>query len=57
LFFSFASEYIRNVHENQEEPKLNGTNQLLFYAYGINLPGKNISMIHKNTAALLVTSN
>jgi hypothetical protein len=38
LFFNFALEYsIRNVHESQMGLILNGTLQLLAYAYDVNV--------------------
>jgi hypothetical protein len=42
LLFNSALEYaIRKLRENQVRLKLNGTNQLLTYAYDVNLLGDN----------------
>jgi hypothetical protein len=56
VLFYFAVEYaITNVHENHMELKLNGANQVLVYAYDVNLLGDNIDSIKKNTDALTDT--
>jgi hypothetical protein len=47
---------IRRIQENQEGPKLNGSHQLLAYTNDINIVGKNIDTINKNTEALLNAS-
>jgi hypothetical protein len=46
LFFNFSLEYaIKEVQENQVNLELNGTHQLLGYAYDINLLADSINTI------------
>jgi hypothetical protein len=59
LLFNFAVQYsTRKAQENKEglEINTNGTHQLLGYADDVNLLGKNIKIIKKNTEALLDVS-
>ena len=50
LLFNFTLEYvIRRVQENQD-----GTHQLMVYADDVNIMGRSISTIGKNTEALVV---
>jgi hypothetical protein len=56
LFLSFALEFtIRKIQENRDGLELNGTHQLLVYADDVDLLSGNISIIKRNTVALLNT--
>jgi hypothetical protein len=55
LLFNFALHYaIRRVQVNQDDLKLNGTHQLWAYADDVNILGRSLDTIKKNTEALLV---
>ena len=57
LLFNFAWQYaIRRVQVNQVGLKLNGTHQLLVYADDVNIMGRCLHTIQKNTEAFVVTS-
>jgi hypothetical protein len=57
LLFNFALEYaIRRVLANEEDLKLNGTHYLLVYADDVNILGRSVHAIKKNTKALVVAS-
>jgi hypothetical protein len=57
LLFNFALEYtIRNVQENQVGLELNGIHQYVANADYVNLLGKNIDTMKKNTETLIDAS-
>jgi hypothetical protein len=57
LLFNFVLGYaIRRVQANQDGLKLNGTHQLLVYDDDVNILGRSMHSIKKNTEALVVTS-
>ena len=57
LLFNSASEHaIRRVQANKDGFKLNGIHQLLVYAEDINILGRSIHTIQKNSGALVVAS-
>jgi hypothetical protein len=57
LLFNLALEYaITKIKENQVGLKLNGTHQLLAYTDNVNLLGRNINTIKKNTETLIDAS-
>ena len=57
LLFNFALEYtIRRVQVNQDGLKLNGTHQLLAYAYDVNILGGSIYTLKENAEALVAAT-
>jgi hypothetical protein len=57
LLFNFVLERdIRRVPVNKDGLKLNGKHQLLVYADGVNILGRNILPVKKHNEALVVAS-
>jgi hypothetical protein len=57
LLFNFSLVcVIRRVQVNQDGLKLNGTHQRLVFADDVNILGRSIHTIRKNTEALIVAS-
>jgi len=57
LLFIFALVHvIRRVQVNQDALKLNGTHQLLVYADDVNILGRRLRTVKKNTKPLVVAS-
>jgi len=57
LLFNFDLEHaIRKVQVNQDGLKLNGTRQLLVYAYDVRILGGSLHTIKKNTEALVAAN-
>jgi len=57
LLFNFALGYgFSRVQLNQDGLKLNGTHQLLVYTDDVNILGRSVHTIKKNTKSLLVSS-
>ena len=57
MVFSFALEYAtRRVQVNHDDLKVNGTHQLLVYAFDINILGRSVHVRMNNTEALVVDS-
>jgi hypothetical protein len=57
LLFNFTLQFaIRRVQVNQDSLKLNDTHQLVVYVADVNILGRSIHTIKKNTITLLVAS-
>ena len=57
LLVNFALEYaIRKIQAKQDGLKLNGTHQILVYANNINMLGRSVHTIKKNTNTVVVHS-
>ena len=56
-FFNFALEYaIRMVQVNRDGLQFNGTHQVLVYADDVNILGRSVRILMKNSGALVVAS-
>ena len=57
LLLNFALDYtIRRVHVNQDDLKFNSTYQLLVHAKDVNILGRSVYTVEKNTETLVVAS-
>jgi hypothetical protein len=57
LLFNFALEYaIRRLQVNQDGLKVNGTHQLLVYVGEVNMLGRSVHAVKKNTEALVAAT-
>jgi hypothetical protein len=57
LLLNFSLDYaIRRVHVNQDDLKFNGTHQILVYADDVNILGRSVHTVEKNTETLVVAS-
>jgi hypothetical protein len=57
FFFISAIEYaIRRVHVYQDGLELNGTHQILVYADDVNILGRSVHTMKKNTGVLIFAS-
>jgi len=57
MLFNFALEYaIRRVQVNQDDLKLNGTDQLLVYADDVNILGGSIHTVKENAESLVAAT-
>jgi len=57
MLFNFALEYaIRRVQVNQDGLKLNGTHQLLAYAYDVNILGVSIYTLKENAETVVAAT-
>ena len=57
MLFNFALEYaIRRVQVNRDGLKLNGTHQLLAYAYDVNTLGGSIHTVKENKEPLVAAT-
>jgi hypothetical protein len=57
LLFNFALENaVKRVQVNQDGLKLNGTQQLLAYAYDVNILGGSVHTVKENVEGLVVVT-